>query len=211
MGRIRTGDVRAAAVTVAGVAAVVRNRVPTRVGVVATLALGLALSGCTRPDPTLLDPGDVDGVVEATHDADEATAPGWTWCSPLDPYAYFRLTPTSRLRFDGRASAGATIVDRTADGFSADYLLATFEEKAQLCEDGLNAADGDTIGPLTGLGADTVGWRTETADGRQGELALIRLDDARLLVVGVETDQAELPISLADLMRLAREGAERVR
>ncbi len=179
-------------------------------GVVATLALSLALAGCTQPDPTLLDADDVEGVVEATHDADEATAPGWTWCSPLDPYAYFRLTPTSRLRFDGRASAGATIVDRSADGYSSDYLLAAFEEKAQLCVDGLNAADGDTIEPLTGLGADTVGWRTETAEGGQGELALIRLDDARLLVVGVETDQAELPVSLDELIRLAREGAERV-
>lgn len=183
------------------------RRVPV---VAAALGLALVLACCSDPAPTLLDESDVEGVEEATHDADEATTRGWTWCRSLDPYAYYRLTPTSLFQLAGGATVGATLIDRTKDGVGADEMLSLFEEEADLCMDGVEAREGDTIEPLSGLGADAVGWRTATAEGRQGELALIRLDSNRLLAVGVETDEAELPVELDELIRLAREGTERV-
>lgn len=187
-----------------------KARTAVGASVAGVLGLGLVLAGCSGPEPTLLRASDLDGVSGATHDSEEATTRGFGWCSPLDPYAYYRPAPTSRLQLDGGGTVGATIVDQSREGYGADHLMGLFEEKAVLCVDGLGAAGGDTIEPLTGLGADTIGWRTETGDGYQGEIAFVRLDDNRVLAVGVETDGAELPVELDDLIRLALEGVDRV-
>lgn len=173
-------------------------------------ALGLVLAGCSDPEPTLLDEDDFGDVVTAVHNSDDAVTRGQLWCSPLDPRVYYRTAPTSRLKLES-GSVGATIVDQSdSSGSTADEFMDSFGDSAALCADGLGALDGDTIEPISGLGEDGVGWRTETGEGYQGEIAFIKLDDARLLVVGIETDQAELPIELDELIRLAREGAERV-
>lgn len=188
----------------------VRGRAAVGASGAGALALGLLLAGCSDPAPTLLRSSDIDGVTGATHDSEEATTRGFGWCSPLDRYAYYRPAPTSRLQLAGGGTAGATVVDQSREGFGADYVMRLFEEKATLCLDGLGAADGDTIEPISGLDADTIGWRTETGEGYQGEIAFVRLDDNRVLAVGVETEKGELPIDLDELVRLAREGVERV-
>lgn len=177
------------------------------------LGAGLALAGCTTSSSTLLDASDVEGVERATHDEDGAWAPGWTWCDDLNPYRYVEggELHTSLLSFGGGAGAGATIIDGSSDGVTADYLLETIEARAGLCAENETALDrGYAIEPLSGLDAGVVGWRTEASDGEHGEFALVRLDDRRLLAVGWVSDGPEAPVELGELIRLAREGAERV-
>lgn len=179
----------------------------------ATLAVALAalLASCTSPS-TLLVESDFDGVVESAHDEDGAFAPGWTWCTELNPYGYVTgAPPTSLLTFSGRTQVGATIVDRSVDGLSAEAVLALVEERASLCvENDTAAGRGYVIEPLTGLDDDAVGWRTQTSEGERGEFAVLTLDSRRLLAVGFQTDQEQAPIELDELVRLAREGVDRV-
>lgn len=193
----------------------VRRTAGRRTAAVAlALGAGLALAGCTTSSSaTLLDADDVEGVEEATHDEDGAWAPGWTWCDDLNPYRYVEggELHTSLLSFGGGAGAGATIIDGSSDGVTADYLLETIEARAGLCAENETALDrGYAIEPLSGLDAGVVGWRTEASDGEHGEFALVRLDGRRLLAVGWVSDAPEAPVELGELIRLAREGAERV-
>lgn len=187
------------------------RRAPALTTTALVAVLAAALAGCTSPS-TLLDAADFDGVVESAHDEDGAFAPGWTWCTELNPYAYVvGASPTSLLTFAGRTQVGATIVDRSGEGLSAEAVLGLVEERASRCAQNDTATgSGYVIEPLTGLDDDAVGWRTETGEGEHGEFAVLTLDSSHLLAVGWATDQPEPPLELDELIRLAREGVDRV-
>lgn len=178
----------------------------------AATALGLVvltLAGCANA-PVLLDEDDVPGAERVIQNARHAIAPGWTWCSDLNPAGYVGADLVgSWFSFGGSVQAGANIIDRSSDGLTAERVLGRFEDNAELCAQGAARSDvaGLMIEPLDGLDAGTVGWRTETGDGERGELVLVPLDEWRLLAVGLSTDGPELPVQLDELVAAAREGA----
>ena len=72
---------------------------------------------------------------------------------------------------------------------------------------------GLSIEPLSGLAADAQGWRLrDDTHDLWGELAIVPVDSSHILLVGfeTETDQAEPPVELDELIRLGLEGVERV-
>jgi hypothetical protein len=183
-----------------------------RLGALIAGAVALALAGCAS-SPVLLDEDDVPGAERVIQNARHAVAPGWTWCSDLNPAGYVGADLVgSWFSFGGDVQAGANIIDRSSDGLTAERIVERFEDDASLCADAAAGTDvdGRSIEPLVGLDAGAVGWRTETGDGTWGELVLVPLDEWRLLAVGLSTDEDRAPVELDDLVRLARQGAEQL-
>lgn len=159
----------------------------------------------------LLDEDDFQGVTETLQSKRYAVAPGWTWCEDLNPTWFSGgKFPVSWFSFGDPVQAGAAVLDRSADGVTAEELAGWFEDKAGLCAEELERGEeeGRSIEALSGLDAGSVGWRTETIAGEWGEYVLIPLDEWRLLAVGFSTDQQEPPVDLDELVALATEGAE---
>jgi hypothetical protein len=174
----------------------------------AAVGVALLLSGCGS-SPVLLDESDFAGVDSATQNSDRALAPGWTWCDGLRSGIYVQgAVVSSSLVFGEQSRAGATIIDRSADGAMADYLLEQYAQEATLCAGSAAVQQGNSIEPLPGLDDGALGWTTRTSDGEWGEYALIPLDEWRLLAVGFQTFDDEPPVDLDELIEHAREGAE---
>lgn len=175
------------------------------------MALVLLASGCTGDDPTLLRESDFAGVVESEHRPDSGP-PGGTWCSGLRVGAGRIVAHSSMaLSEDRRTVVGATLIDLADDPVGADELFDELGERAALCEDNDTALSrGYSIEPLDGLGHDTVGWRTGTSDGEHGEYAVARIGEAQVVAVGWVTSEPMPPVTTEELLRLARDGADRV-
>jgi hypothetical protein len=175
-------------------------------------ALGgvLLLSACGST-PVLLDESDFPGVDSATQNSDRALAPGWTWCDGLRSGTYVQApVVSSSLVFGEQSRAGATIIDRSGDGASAEYLVEQYAQEATLCAESVAVERGNSIEPLSGLAEGEVGWTTRTSDGEWGEYVLIPLDEWRLLAVGFQTSEDEPPVDLDELIERAREGADQL-
>lgn len=172
--------------------------------------LVVALAGCTQSDPPLLRESDFDGVVSATHDEPgQDYVPGPTWCRRLVPSRVpLPPGPISRLTFDEEdpyPTVGAMVVGR-----SLDTVTDSLEGAAAWCTQVEGEGPDRSLEPLTGLDDGAIGWRTRDDNGVWGEYVAVPLDGLHLLLVGFETDEAEPPIELDELIRLAREGVERV-
>lgn len=187
-----------------------------RSAVVTALTLAVLVAGCTTSSSTLLNASDFRGVAEADH-GPTSMPPGRTWCSELS-ITNRQSAPQSTLVLseDGWTAVGAVIL--VGGSSSAAELLDELEEGAADCLAAAESAEGYSIEQLTGLEAGAVGWRTsdQTIEGPEGGLALwgeyvaLPLDGTHLLAVGFETDEQQAPVELDELVRLAREGVERV-
>lgn len=169
------------------------------------------LAGCSS-SPVLLSEDDVTDVTVAEQNTDLAIAPGWTFCDEISPNVYLRA-PVVGTWFelaDG-STVGATVLDRRADGLSADLVLEQLEAAADQCalESETYPGSGQTIEPLDDLDDSALGWRTQTADGTWGEYVVLPLDESRVLAVGFTTEQDDPPVELSELVDLAAAGAER--
>jgi hypothetical protein len=174
------------------------------------LALGgvLVLSACTS-EPVLLDAADLPGAEVVEQNRWAGGAPGWTWCADLAPNLYTDSgAVSSGVSFGDAGEAGAVIIDRSADGATAQYFLDRLEAAAAACADSEAVDRGFAIAPLGGLDDGEVGWRTETPDGEWGDYVLIPLDEMRLLAVGFSTFAGEAPVDLDELVTQARQGAQ---
>lgn len=183
---------------------------PRRVAGPCGLVVLVLLAGCSS-SPVLVEDSALDGATSVHQDDEKALAPGWTWCDEIAPGLYVRGDVVSSwFGFGERGSAGATVIDRSADGLSAASVLELIEQRAASCAASDLTERGNSIEPLTGLGDGEAGWRTTTADGERGEYVLVPLDDRRLLAVGVATTEDEAPVDLDELVALATRGGERV-
>lgn len=171
---------------------------------------GLALGACTQASPTLLRDSDFDGVVSATHnDVGQQSIPGPTWCEGLSIGDLGLPTgAVSELSFDeedGYPRVGAVLVDQ-----EMDLTAARLEDAAATCAAATEEHPELSIDPIDGLPDEGMGWRTgDDEGGLWGEYAAVPVGDA-VLLVGFETDQEQAPVELDELIRLAREGVDRV-
>lgn len=176
------------------------------------LALTLALAGCADSDPTLLDASDFEGAEEEHYERPWAL-PGGSWCLGVYASVSWDSPGSFLLLDDGRTEVGAGVVWDNGSTFpSVERAARGCVEHAE--EEPLLVAE-----PLRGLEEGAVGWRFvegepgvlgEMDEGRWGEFAMIQLDATNVLAVGFETDQAEAPVEINELFRLAREGLEGV-
>lgn len=181
------------------------------VAVIAVVVLALTRPWRESGEPVLVDPGEVPGVVEASQNARGGSTPGWTWCDGIGSHLYAPTdAPSTWLSFGSAGDAGAVLMDRHRDGASAEYLIDTITEQAEVCAASSTVARGSSIEPLAGLDDGEVGWRTERADGEWGEYVLVPIDEWRVLAVGFATKEASAPVDLYDLVSIAREGAQTV-
>lgn len=176
----------------------------------AVLASALVLGACTHAAPTLLRASDFDGVVSETHDeAGQQSVPGPTWCDGLSVGNLgLPSGAISELSFDeedGSPRVGAVLVHQDLD-LTADRL----EDAAATCTRATEEYPELSIERIGGLSDGAVGWRTRDDEtGVWGEYAAVPIG-ASLIFVGVETDEGQAPIELGALIRLAREGVDRV-
>ncbi|MET0432741.1 MAG: hypothetical protein ABW025_01140 [Cellulomonas sp.] len=181
-----------------------------RSGLLAAGAVVVAALAACSADPVLLDGDDFPGVEETTQNTRSGNVPGPTWCDGMaaDTVAA-PSSPGTVLDLGDRGTAGAVIIDRSADGLGSDQVLAQLQGQADACADSSVAEQGSVIEPLTGLGDGAIGWTTRRVDGEWGEYVLVPLDEWRLLAVGFSTTQDEPPVELADLVDRAVAGADR--
>jgi hypothetical protein len=183
-------------------------------GAVVVLAAAALLVGCAGGG-TLLRASDVEGVKDADHSI--TLPPGRVWCFGVASDAGQSVTRQSTLVFDekNRVLAGAAVI--THEDATADEMLAEAELDAEDCARGAEGSEAASIEPLMDLDRGVLGWRfvddsIEYADGttgRWGEFALVPLDENHLLAVGFETVDDDPPVDLDELIRIARERAER--
>lgn len=216
MGQHRTSDLSRSAAHVARFpGAPMRSALSRAVrGAVVVLTSAALLAGCAGAG-TLLRASDFDGVKDADHST--TLPPGRVWCYGVASDAGQSVTRQSTLVFDekNRVVAGAAVI--THKGATADEMLAEAELDAEDCARGAETSEAASIEPLMDLGRGVLGWRfvddsIEYADGttgRWGEFALVPLDDSHLLAVGFETVDDDPPVDLDELLRIARERAER--
>lgn len=170
----------------------------------------VTLGACSAP-PVLLDAGDFEDVTIAEQNTSYSIAPGWTWCDEMSPNLYMGdPVQGTWLEVDGGPSVGATLLDRSERGQSADDVVATVISKADQCVlSSETIGSGRAIEPLEGLESGAFGWRTEDPDGVWGEFVIVPLDETRVLAYGFATDRGDAPVDLDHLGDLARAGAER--
>lgn len=170
----------------------------------------LLLGACSAP-PVLLDEGDFDDVTIVEQNTRYSIAPGWTWCEQMSPNLYLgNSVQGTWLELDGGPSVGATLLDRSGRGESAEELVAAITAQADQCVlSSETIGSGRLIEPLDGLERGAAGWRTQDPDGVWGEFVVVPLDGTRVLAYGFSTDRDDAPVDLDDLRDLATAGAER--
>ena len=172
---------------------------------------GVFLLGACASSPVLLDERDFDDVTLVEQNSRYSIAPGWTWCEEMSPNLYMGdPVQGTWLELDGGPAVGATLLDRSGRGQSADDLVAAITAQADQCVlSSETIGSGRLIEPLDGLEDGASGWRTRDPDGVWGEYVVVPLDGSRVLAYGFATDRDDAPVDLDDLRDLAVAGAER--
>jgi hypothetical protein len=188
------------------------------VALTVALAAGGLLGGCTASaDPVQLPDDLVDGAVSVAQNTSGSYAFGPTWCDTIlarwwvgaERQAASRPEVISSLfRFEDHGSVGATILDLSYDGTSAQDILDEVGDRAETCLTSDALDRGYAFEPLSGLPDGAVGWSSATTAGMRGEYVLLPLDASRVLAVGAETTSDDAPIDLDDLIAAALQGAE---
>jgi hypothetical protein len=175
------------------------------------LVVGVLLLGGCSTTPVLLDEDDFEDVTIVEQNTRYSLAPGWTWCEEMSPNLYTsEPVQGTWLEVDGGPSVGATLLDRSGRGQSAEDVVADITAQADQCVlSSRTIGSGRFIEPLDGLEAGAAGWRTEDPDGVWGEFVVVPLDGTRVLAYGFATDRVDPPVDLDDLRDLAVAGAER--
>jgi hypothetical protein len=185
-----------------------------RYGRTALVGATLVLLGGCSSSPVLLSEDDVPDVVLAEQNNDLSIAPGWTFCDEISPNVYLRAPVVGTwFQLEGGATVGASVLDRRADGLSADLVLEQIAAAADQCalESETYPGTGRTIEPLDDLDDGSLGWRTRAGDGTWGEYVVQPLDASRVLAVGFTTTQDDPPVDLSELIEQAEAGSEQLR
>jgi hypothetical protein len=177
----------------------------------ATLAVAIVIIARLRdPEPSLIQADAISGMTLAYQDEENAIPPGATWCPDLGGGRYVRRSPVKGSVFHGDGEwAGAMIVNPSVNGRDAAAIIAAMESAAAWCSEHRDPSlPGNEIEPWAGLPEGAVGWHLTRRRGGWGEIAAIPLDADRVVLVGIDSLDGDVPIDIRDLLALALEGAE---